>query len=67
MKKNMLLLRDVAKMLKIKPYRITYALTTGLVEEPKLRVANKRIFHQEDVERLATHFGISLGRKEGHA
>jgi hypothetical protein len=46
-----------------------YALTTGLVEEPQIRIANKRIFAQEDVDRIAKHFGIALGRtgrKERH-
>ena len=28
------LLRDVAKRLGVKPYRIAYALSVGLVEEP---------------------------------
>jgi len=59
MKKH-LLLKDVARLLKLKPYQITYALTTGLVDEPKLRIANKRIFQAEDVGRLAAHFGVAM-------
>jgi hypothetical protein len=58
--KQHLLLNEVAKLLKLKPYKIVYALTTGLVEEPGLRIANKRIFQQEDVEKLAAHFGVAL-------
>ena len=49
-------LKDVAKMLKLKPYQITYALTVGLVPEPALRIGNKRIFVEEDIERLRGHF-----------
>ena len=63
MKKH-LLLKDVARLLKVKPYQITYALTTGLVEEPKLRIANKRIFDAEDVARLAAHFGVTTKKGE---
>jgi hypothetical protein len=63
MKKH-LLLKDVARLLKVKPYQITYALTTGLVEEPELRIANKRIFQAEDVARLAAHFGLTPKKEE---
>ncbi len=44
MKKQHFLLRDVAKKLGVKPYQIAYALSVGLVPEPKLRISNKRIF-----------------------
>jgi DNA-binding transcriptional MerR regulator len=57
------LLRDVAAILKVKPYQIAYALSVGLVPEPALRIANKRVFQQEDLERLATHFNVSLKKK----
>ena len=65
--KNHLLLKDVARRLRIKPYRIVYALATGLVDEPALRIANKRIFQPDDVARLAVHFGVALKRKGGQA
>jgi hypothetical protein len=55
-------LKDVSRMLHVKPYRITYALSTGLVAEPALRVHNKRVFRSKDVERLATHFQVDLTR-----
>ena len=63
MKKHMLL-KDVARLLKVKPYRVTYVLTTGLVPEPTLRISNKRIFQEEDVRRLADHFGVALKEKK---
>jgi DNA-binding transcriptional MerR regulator len=56
------LLKDVARKLGIKPYRITYALSTRLVGEPSLRIGNKRVFSPEDVDRLAAHFGAG-GKK----
>jgi hypothetical protein len=55
MKTQHLLLGETAKLLGIKPYRLAYALSTGLVEEPKLRISNKRIFQQEDIQRLKTY------------
>lgn len=59
------LLNDVAKRLGLKPYQISYALTVGLVQEPKLRIANKRIFCDTDIRRLAAHFKVDLGGKPG--
>ncbi len=61
MKKKHFLLRDVAKRLGVKPYQIAYALSVGLVAEPTIRISNKRIFQAEDIDRLAAHFGVSLG------
>ena len=57
---NLITLKDVASLLKIKPYRIAYVLTMDLVPEPALRVGNKRAFSQEDIARLAKHFGVTL-------
>ena len=65
MKKQHFLLRDVARLLKLKPYQVSYALSVGLVAEPALRISNKRIFQAEDINRLAGHFGIDLGKKKG--
>lgn len=60
MTKRHFLLKDVARKLKVKPYKLTYALSVGLVPEPELRISNKRIFQIEDIERLAAHFGVTL-------
>ena len=56
-----LLLGDVARLLRVKPYRVTYALATGLVPEPRERIANKRLFKADDVARLANYFGTKIG------
>jgi len=53
-------LKDVARLLKKKPYQIAYALSVGQVPEPELRIANKRVFQRKDVQRLAKHFGVTL-------
>ena len=65
MYKRHYLLKDVARLLKVKPYQIAYALSVGLVQEPKLRISNKRIFMPEDIERLAAHFKVEPGDKAG--
>ncbi len=61
---NGLFLKDVSRLLDVKPYRITYALSVGLVREPARRFDNKRIFGPADLKRLAAHFGVDLGRIE---
>jgi hypothetical protein len=57
-------LGQVARLLGRKPYLVTYAITSGHVPEPPLRIGNKRVFNREDVERLARHFRIAMPRIE---
>jgi DNA-binding transcriptional MerR regulator len=57
------LLGEVARLLKIKPYRISYAISMGLIPDAKLRISNKRVFTFEEIEKMAVHFGIELKKK----
>lgn len=56
MNKNHYLLNEVAKAIPVKPYQIAYLLTTGVIEEPKLRINNKRVFTAKDVDRIREIF-----------
>jgi hypothetical protein len=56
MEQEHLLLTQAARLLNVRPYQITYALSVGLVPEPALRIANKRIFLAGDIARLREHF-----------
>ena len=51
---KLFLLGDVAKMMKKRPHQITYAITSGLLPEPEMRIGGKRIFQEQDVQRVAT-------------
>ena len=53
-------IKDVSKLLGIRPHRIDHAIASGLVKEPKIRIANRRVFQQEDLITLAKHFGVKL-------
>lgn len=64
---ELLLLHEVSKRLGIIAHKLVYAITSGKVPEPRLRINNKRIFQADDVKRLADHFGIKLWDKEAHA
>lgn len=51
-------LGEVADLLGVAPYRIAYAIATKALPEPVFRVANKRAFTTDDVDRAARHFCV---------
>jgi hypothetical protein len=57
MKNHYYLLGDVARTLGCQPYRIVYLLTTGQVPEPR-RLGNRRLFKEDDVQRIAARLGM---------
>ncbi len=64
MQQQMYSLGEVAQKLGVAPFRITYSITTGLVPDASMRFAGRRVFTQEDVQRLAIHFGIADSASE---
>lgn len=60
MDKTQCLLGEVGRMLKIKPYRISYAISVGLLPETEVRIANKRVFSWHEIEQVAKYFGVEL-------
>jgi DNA-binding transcriptional MerR regulator len=61
------LLNEVARLIGCKGYQIQYLISNGKIEEPKLRINNKRVFTPEDVARIREIFKIKKARKETHA
>ncbi len=57
---NSMSLKDVARLLGVKAYRIEYLLSHEIIAEPAQRVSGRRVFMPEDVQRLAAHFGVKL-------
>lgn len=49
-------LREAAQMVGVGAWKISYALGAGYLEEPP-RVANKRAFDADTIERLKLYFG----------
>jgi len=47
---------DVAKAAGVPCFRISYAITQGLIPDASHRVAGKRVFSGEDVDRINQHF-----------
>lgn len=64
------LLGEVAKILGCRPHQIDYLLKTRQVPEPERRLANKRLFSERDILRLARLLKVepdwsSVGRDAG--
>lgn len=52
------LLGDVTRLLRTKPHRIVYLLSSGQVPEPAMRLGNRRMFTAADIEQIAAKLGI---------
>jgi hypothetical protein len=52
-------LGEVARLLGVQGYRIAYAITTGQVPEATFKFLGKRCFTDEDIGRVAQHFGVT--------
>lgn len=67
MNKQHFLLGEVARLVGVRPYQITYLISMGVIEEPQLRINNKRIFGPKDVEKIKRVFAdrrAEAARKE---
>ena len=62
-------LGDVSRIIGIARHKIEYAIANGAIPEPTLRIANKRAFTEEDLQRIADYFGIEIktGDEKGGA
>src|SRR4051812_34448790 len=58
MEQRIYLLGDVARVLRVKPHHVTYALASGGVPEPRMRLGNRRVFTSDDLQRLAEHLDV---------
>ncbi len=66
--KNQMLLNEVAKELNVKPYQISYAISSGTLDEPILRINNHRVFTKRDVIQIQKYFaGKKSAKKEDNA
>jgi len=66
MPQTQFILNEVAKIAGVKPHAITYALSVQHLQEPKLRIAGKRIFSAQEVEAIKKYFQ-NRSQKEAHA
>jgi len=59
-------IRDVGRRLGIAPHQIAYAHAQERLPEPQYRIAGKRIYTAEDVQRVAEYFAEKRRRKDSH-
>jgi len=66
MTQDLYLISEVALRLDVPPHRIAYLLMTRKLDEPKLRMGNRRIFTNDDAKRVANALGRTwvAGRTE---
>lgn len=65
MTKNLFLISEVADRLAVPPHRVAYLLMTKKIEEPKLRMGNRRVFTHEDAKRVADALGRTWDAEKG--
>ena len=67
--KEQMLLNEVARELNVKAYQISYAISSGSIDEPILRINNKRIFTKKDVSQIQKYFAAkkTAAQKEDNA
>lgn len=53
-------LGEVSRLINVPKHRIEYAISNGSISEPKMRIANKRAFSQEEVRVIANYFGVRI-------
>ena len=63
--KHLYTISEVARILQKQPYQIVYALGTGKVPEPKVRIGNRRAFDLSEVQRLCDYFYPKMTGKGG--
>lgn len=49
-------LKEVAKIVGVKAYRISYAISNGYLPEPVQRVTNRRLFSTSDLQAALIYF-----------
>ena len=56
-------LGDVARLIKVPPHKIAYAITNGCIRDPEMRIAGKRIFTKQEAEEIGAYFSSKTSSK----
>jgi DNA-binding transcriptional MerR regulator len=59
-------IRDCGKVVGVAAHKIAYAHTQERLPEPQYRIAGKRIYTAEDVQRVAAYFAETRRKKDSH-
>ena len=59
-------IRDCGKVVGVAAHKIAYAHSQEQLPEPQYRIAGKRIYTAEDVQRVAKYFAEKSRKKDSH-
>jgi DNA-binding transcriptional MerR regulator len=62
---ELFLISDLARRLDVRPHRIAYLFLTRKLVEPKLRMGNRRVFTNNDAQRVAKALGRDWDNEGG--
>jgi hypothetical protein len=67
MPKDLFLLREAAKRVGVRPHQLDYAILSGFIPQPALRLGTMRVFTDTDVKNAKRHFANKQEtKKEDH-
>jgi DNA-binding transcriptional MerR regulator len=67
MPKELFLLREAAKRIGVRPHQLDYAILSGFIPQPALRLGTMRVFTESDVKNAKRHFASKQKtKKEAH-
>lgn len=67
MPKELFLLREAAKRIGVRPHQLDYAVLSGFIPPPALRLGTMRVFTETDVKNAKRHFASKQKtKKEEH-
>lgn len=67
MPKELFLLREAAKRIGVRPHQLDYAILSGFIPQPALRLGTMRVFTETDVKNAKRHFANKeKTKKEEH-
>lgn len=67
MDEDQFLLSQAARLAGIKHYQLAYLLTTGVIEEPRVRIGGRRVFSTAEVERIRCVVAERANRNGGRS
>jgi len=67
MPKELFLLREAAKRIGVRPHQLDYAILSGFIPQPALRLGTMRVFTETDVKNAKQHFANKQkSKKDAH-
>lgn len=67
MPKELFLLREAARRIGVRPHQLDYAILSGFIPQPALRLGTMRVFTESDVKSAKQHFASKQkSKKEDH-